>query len=68
MGVRRVVTGHSTDGKAVVASDEVVDPITLDLLPGYEFYRLWGSNEPRRRGPATWPTSNSPSTQSLLDM
>ncbi len=48
MGVRRVVTGHSTDGKAVVASDEVVDPITLDLLPGYEFYRLWGADEPMR--------------------
>ena len=46
MSIRRVVTGHSPEGKAVVASDEVVEPITLDLLPGYEFYRLWGTDEP----------------------
>ena len=32
MRVRRVVTGHSSDGKAIVASDEEVEPITLDLL------------------------------------
>jgi mannose-6-phosphate isomerase-like protein (cupin superfamily) len=44
MQVRRVVTGHSPDGKAVVASDEVVAPITLDLLPGAEFHRLWGAD------------------------
>jgi len=37
MGIRRVVTGHDSDGKAVFASDEVVEPITLDLLPGTEF-------------------------------
>jgi hypothetical protein len=46
MQVRRVVTGHTADGKAVVASDERVDPIVLDLLPGYEFHRLWGSEAP----------------------
>lgn len=46
MGIRRVVTGHDTDGKAVFASDEVVEPITLDLLPGTEFFRLWGADEP----------------------
>lgn len=44
MGIRRVVTGHSADGKAIVASDEVVEPITLALLPGYEFFRLWGAD------------------------
>ena len=46
MGIRRVVTGHSADGKAVFASDEVVEPITLALLPGFEFFRLWGADEP----------------------
>ncbi|MEZ5143509.1 MAG: cupin domain-containing protein [Acidimicrobiales bacterium] len=46
MEIRRVVTGHDTDGKAVVASDEEVDGIRLDLLPGYEFHRLWGADEP----------------------
>jgi mannose-6-phosphate isomerase-like protein (cupin superfamily) len=45
MKIRRVVTGHSSDGKAIVASDEVVAPIELDLLPGYEFHRLWGADE-----------------------
>ena len=44
MGVRRVVTGHSTEVKAIVASDEVVEPIRLALLPGFEFVRLWGAD------------------------
>lgn len=38
-GVRRVVTGHSAEGKAVVATDEVIEPIRLALLPGSEFVR-----------------------------
>ncbi len=45
MSVRRVVTGHDDNGKAVFASDDLVDPVTLDLLPDTEFYRLWGSEE-----------------------
>lgn len=45
MKVRRVVTGHTPDGKATVASDTDVDAITLDLLPGTEFHRLWGADE-----------------------
>ena len=44
MQVRRVVTGHSPEGKAIVASDQVVEPIRLDLLPGAEFHRLWGGD------------------------
>ena len=48
MGVRRVVTGHDIDGRAVFASDEVVEPITIELRPGLEFYRLWGGDEPPR--------------------
>ena len=48
MGIRRVVTGHDGEGKAVFASDEVVEPITLDLLPNTEFYRLWGGDEAPR--------------------
>lgn len=46
MGIRRVVTGHSTEGKAIIASDEVIEPIRLDLLPGFEFFRLWGADTP----------------------
>jgi mannose-6-phosphate isomerase-like protein (cupin superfamily) len=45
MDIRRVVTGHSDTGKAVFVSDEIVPPITLDLLPGTEFHRLWGADE-----------------------
>ncbi|MFM7534938.1 MAG: cupin domain-containing protein [Acidimicrobiales bacterium] len=46
MQVRRVVTGHSADGKAIIASDERVAPLVLAMLPGAEFHRLWGSDAP----------------------
>ncbi len=55
MKVRRVVTGHTPKGKATVASDTDVDPITLGLLPGTEFYRLWGADEA-----PTFPDDGSP--------
>jgi mannose-6-phosphate isomerase-like protein (cupin superfamily) len=29
----------------VFVSDEQVAPITLDLVPGYEFHRLWGADD-----------------------
>ncbi len=44
MGIRRVVTGHDDGGKAVFATDEMVEPITLDVVPGAEFYRMWGAD------------------------
>jgi quercetin dioxygenase-like cupin family protein len=44
MGIRRVVTGHDQAGKAVFASDETIEPITGDLVPGYQFFRMWGSD------------------------
>lgn len=46
MEVRRVATGHDEHGRAVVVSDETVTPVTLSLLPGWEFHRLWGSDAP----------------------
>ena len=55
MNVRRVVTGHDSNGKAVFASDEVVAPITLAAMPGSEFHRLWGSDVPQ-----TYPDSGAP--------
>jgi len=63
MGMRRVVTGHDEHGKAVFASDEVVEPLTLSLSPGAEYYRLWGGNEAPRfpdegAAPPTTTTSN----------
>jgi mannose-6-phosphate isomerase-like protein (cupin superfamily) len=44
MRVRRVVTGHDSNGKAVVASDDEVDATTIALAPGSEFHRLWGGD------------------------
>lgn len=44
MQVRRVVTGHDEQGRAVFASDETVQPVTPALLPGSEFHRLWGGD------------------------
>jgi quercetin dioxygenase-like cupin family protein len=44
-GVRRVVTGDDGEGNSTVAADSTVDPVTVDLMPGSEFYLLWGSDE-----------------------
>jgi mannose-6-phosphate isomerase-like protein (cupin superfamily) len=44
MGLRRVVTGVDADGKAVFASDEVVEPVTVDVMPGFAFQRMWGED------------------------
>lgn len=44
MDVRRVVTGHNDEGKAVFVIDEMVAPITLEFLPGNDFHRLWATD------------------------
>ncbi len=60
MKVRRVVTGHDGNGKALFASDEEVAPLTVQLLPGAEFHRLWGADQaptfPDEGGPTAQPT------------
>jgi len=43
--VRRVVTGHDADGKAVFVSDDQVDGLRPGLIPGTEFHRLWGGDQ-----------------------
>ena len=48
MTVRRVVTGQTAEGRSVFVSDEALDPITVALIPGTEFFPLWGSDEPPR--------------------
>ena len=55
MRVRRVVTGHSSDGKAVFASDEEIEADTVALLPGHEFHRVWGGDEA-----STFPDAGAP--------
>jgi mannose-6-phosphate isomerase-like protein (cupin superfamily) len=44
MQVRRVVTGHDANGKAVVASDTYVDGLSPAMTPGTEFHNLWGAD------------------------
>lgn len=44
MKIRRIVTGHGPDGTSRVASDTLVDPITVALSPGTEFFTLWGGD------------------------
>jgi mannose-6-phosphate isomerase-like protein (cupin superfamily) len=44
MQIRRVVTGHDANGRAVVAHDDLVDGFRPALMPGAEFHRLWGAD------------------------
>jgi mannose-6-phosphate isomerase-like protein (cupin superfamily) len=56
--VRRVVTGQDPSGKSVFVSDEEVEPVTLALLPGAEFHRLWGADDTPKL-----PTDGTPTSQ-----
>ncbi len=42
MALRRVVTGQSRDGRSVFVSDERLEPVTAEMMPGSEFYGIWG--------------------------
>jgi len=44
MKVRRVVTGHTEDGKSVVIDDVQVEGIA-PIVPGAEFHWLWAQDE-----------------------
>lgn len=41
--IRRIVTGDR-DGRSVVVSDEIVDPVSVTAFPGAEFSLVWGMN------------------------
>jgi mannose-6-phosphate isomerase-like protein (cupin superfamily) len=43
--IRCVVTGQTKSGKSVIVSQAPVPPVTVALMPGYEFYRLWGNDD-----------------------
>jgi mannose-6-phosphate isomerase-like protein (cupin superfamily) len=45
MTVRRVVTARAADGRSVIAADEELQPVTVSALPGYEWHRLWGTDD-----------------------
>jgi quercetin dioxygenase-like cupin family protein len=40
---RLIVTGHDADGKAVFVRDEPPAPTRVALLPGSDFFLLWGT-------------------------
>ena len=44
MDINCVVTGRNQSGKSVIIRNKPIQPVTLALLPGYEFHRLWGSD------------------------
>jgi hypothetical protein len=44
MNIRCVITGRDSSGKSIFVKDAPVEPITLSLLPGFEFHRIWGSD------------------------
>ena len=43
--VRRVVTRHTTAGRAVVVSDSRVEPVTVMLSPGLAIHNIWGADQ-----------------------
>ena len=45
MNMRRVVTGHTPEGKATVVSDTNVAATTIDQLPGMAYHQLWSADE-----------------------
>jgi mannose-6-phosphate isomerase-like protein (cupin superfamily) len=39
-----MVTGQNKSGKSVIVSHAPITSVTVAMMPGYEFYRLWGSD------------------------
>jgi mannose-6-phosphate isomerase-like protein (cupin superfamily) len=57
MDIRCVVTGQNASGKSLIMRDEGVRPVSVALLPGYEFHRVWGSDSVQQLpSEATAPT------------
>ncbi len=42
--MRRVVTGMTAAGKSVFVNDGAVEPITVAMAPGVEWYEIWGDD------------------------
>ena len=43
--IRRIVAGQTKDGASVLASETAVDAVETPLLPGAQFFSLWGADE-----------------------
>lgn len=39
-----VVTSQTKSGKSIIARQGAMKPLTVGLIPGVEFYRIWGSD------------------------
>ena len=59
MHVRRVVTGHDAEGKAVFVADEQVAPFVPGFSPNSSFHQLWAFDETPR-----FPADGSPQPRS----
>lgn len=44
MDIYCVVTGQNESGKSVIMRSKPIKPVSLAVLPGYEFHRIWGSD------------------------
>jgi mannose-6-phosphate isomerase-like protein (cupin superfamily) len=44
MEMKCVVTGQDKSGKSIIVRSGPAEAITLSLLPGYAFHRVWGSD------------------------
>lgn len=42
--VHCLVTGQTKSGKSIIASHGAMKPVTVGMIPGVEFYRIWGSD------------------------
>lgn len=55
MNVRRVVTAVDADGRSVIASDEAAPALEPGALPGFTFFKIWGTE-----GETTTGAPNAP--------
>lgn len=44
MKMQCVVTGRNKSGKSIIVNHAPFQPVKVTMLPGYEFYRIWGSD------------------------
>jgi Cupin domain len=42
--MRRVITGMTAAGKSVFVNDGAAEPITVAMVPGVEWYEIWGDD------------------------
>ncbi len=48
MAVRKVVTGHDEEGHSIFLSDNPVEPVETQSMPGFQTFELWSTTENRQ--------------------